>query len=191
MTSLPVFPCAMAVVSAAMMAVASPAVAERIKTAPNLEFPMETEALVAATAALFDQVQANGKAEEKPATGIRLPQLARRVAARSEDASASLSLHGALNHLTGYRINWYPTDRFLGSVDFMGTWNGNRNLVCGYVLWDLSDPATPVLDDVNATYVDLADLQGAAPSEVHETLLEANCAFGAIDANFAFFEVAG
>ena len=102
-----------------------------------------------------------------------------------------MTLHGPLRHLTGYRINWYPTERFLGSVDYMGTWDGNRNLVCGYLIWDLGDPANPVLESVTANYVELGTLLGATAAEVHETLLEANCAYGAIDENFAFFDVDG
>ena len=69
----------------------------------------------------------------------------------------------------------------------MGTWDGNRNLVCGYLTWDLSDPATPVLETVAANYLDLGELVGASPAEVHEALLEANCAYGAIEAELSVF----
>ena len=70
----------------------------------------------------------------------------------------------------------------------MGTWNGNRNLVCGYLTWDMSKPDAPVLSTVTANFLDLNDFDGKTPAEIHAYLLEANCAFGAIDANYAFFE---
>ncbi len=191
MTSLSVRAFALVAVTAAATFVAGGAIAEKDAAELPLEFPIETEALVAATAALFDEVQTGEafKREDRPV--IRLPEMAQKVRIEAPSASDTLTLHGPLRHLTGYRINWYPTDRFLGAVDFMGTWDGNRNLVCGYLIWDLSDPGTPVLDTVHASYIELGDLLGAAPGEVHETLLEANCAYGAIDANFAYFDVSG
>ena len=180
-----------AAVAAAAVIAAGSAVADESDAALVLEFPTETEALVAATAALFDEVQ-SGDAEKGAARPvIRLPELALKVRAEAVEPSDTLTLHGPLRHLTGYRINWYPTDRFLGAVDFMGTWDGNRNLVCGYLIWDLSDPEVPVLDTVTATYVELGDLLGAEEAEVHETLLEANCAYGTVEANYSFFDVAG
>lgn len=156
----------------------------------SLEFPVETEALVTATATYFDNLHASDTGPKVKAPVIRMPSLASNASVELE-TSDPLTRHGPPSHLTGYRINWYPVERFLGSVDFMGTWDGNRNLVCGYLLWDLSDPTQPVLDTVSANYVDIDDLAKASPDEVHETLLEANCAFGAIDANFAFFDPLG
>ena len=159
--------------------------------AAGLEFPVETEALVNATAALFDSLQGVEKAPAKRTPVIRMPRLAKQASVVSDAASHPLTERGPLKHLTGYRIDWYPTDRFLGAVDFMGTWDGNRNLVCGYLVWDLSDAKAPKLDQVVANYLDMDELKGATAAEVHETLLEANCAFGAIDANFAFFDPIG
>ena len=157
----------------------------------SIEFPTETAALVAATTAFFDAI------EEKQATRDRvpvigLPKLARKAKSEApEPGATALTRNGPVNHLTGYRISWYPVDRFLGSVDFMGTWEGNRNLVCGYLTWDLSEPENPILESVTANFLDLDDFAGQSPAEVHEALLEANCAFGAIDENYAFFEPAG
>ena len=108
--------------------------------------------------------------------------------AESNISKAFPSDAGPVRHLTGYRIMWYPVDRFLGAVDFMGTWNGNSDLVCGYVVWDLSDPDAPVMDQLVANYVTIRDLSGAAPSAAEQTLLDANCAFGEIDPNFALFD---
>ena len=154
-----------------------------------VEFPAETAALVAATSDFFQSVQAEGESERPRKTPvIVVPGLASKVSFEADETVEPMKLNGPLRHLTGYRINWYPTDRLLGSVDFMGTWDGNRNLVCGYLIWDLGDPSTPVLETVTANYIDLGDLVGAMPAEVHETLLEANCAYGAIDANYAVFE---
>ena len=155
------------------------------------EFPVEAEAIVRATAELFDSLERVEPAPAVRAPVIRAPKLARKASVVSKAGTDPLRRNGPLQHLTGYRIDWYPTDRFLGSVDFMGTWDGNRNLVCGYVIWDVSDASSIELDRVVANFVDLVDLKGASPAEVHETLLEANCAFGAIDANFAFFDPLG
>jgi hypothetical protein len=155
------------------------------------EFPTETAALVAATTALFDAVEA--KASPVPAVP-RITLVPRPTPASldlDDDKASVLTENGPVKHLTGYRITWYPVDRFLGTVDFMGTWDGNRNLVCGYVMWDLSDPAAPVLDDVSATYLDVTELSRQSDADVHAALLEANCAFGAIDANYTVFEPAG
>ena len=98
---------------------------------------------------------------------------------------------GPVDHLTVYRITWYPMDRLYGTVDFMGTWDGNRNLVCGYLTWDLTDPDAPELETVSANFVDLAEMAGAGQVHVHQSLLEANCAYGAIEANYLVFEPAG
>lgn len=191
MTSLPVHRPLISALAVAASFAAGGALADDRATEPALEFPVETEALVAATAALFDEVEAREVDSPDRVPVIRLPQLAQKVRAEAPAARAPLTLHGPLRHLTGYRINWYPTERFLGAVDFMGTWDGNRNLVCGYLIWDLSDPGTPVLDRVHASYVELGDLVGASSEEVHEALLEANCAYGTIEANYSFFDVAG
>lgn len=156
------------------------------------EFPKETEALLAATTAFFNEVERTPDGARKGKSIFRLPDLARRIKGAAPDAGpGALTQKGPVHHLTGYRINWYPVDRFLGSVDFMGTWNGNRNLVCGYLVWDLSTPEEPVLRTVTANFIDLDDFDGKSPSEIHEFLLEANCAFGAVDANYAFFEPGG
>lgn len=158
--------------------------------AAPLEFPVETEALVNATTAYFDGLHVSEAGPEVRRPVIRMPSLASNASVTLE-ADHPLTVNGPLSHLTGYRINWYPTDRFLGSVDFMGTWDGNRNLVCGYLLWDLSDPDAPVLDTVSAHYVDMDELADLSADDVHETLLEANCAYGAIEANYAFFDPLG
>jgi hypothetical protein len=83
------------------------------------EFPAETAAIVQATARLFDAVEASGR----PRGGrpvIARPVLAKPASVRAEDAKADILVsRGPVDHLTGYRISWYPVDRFLGSVDFM------------------------------------------------------------------------
>ena len=169
-------------------AAALPVLAENAYTT---EFPAETAALVAATSEFFDQVQAESDVRPRKSLVIEVPDLASKASFEGTENAEPMKLHGPLRHLTGYRINWYPTDRFLGSVDFMGTWDGNRNLVCGYLIWDLGDPSNPVLETVTANYVELGELVGASPAEVHEALLEANCAYGAIEANYGFFEIEG
>lgn len=175
----------------AVTAVLHPVHAGTTSDAAVIEFPAETQALVSATTAFFDAIETDRGVDDRVPT-IQAPKLAQKISALPPVAGAEeLTKHGPLNHLTGYRISWYPLDRFLGSVDFMGTWNGNRNLVCGYLTWDLSELDQPVLKTVSANFLNLDDFAGKSPSEIHEALLEANCAFGAINDNYAFFEPAG
>lgn len=151
------------------------------------EFPTETAVIVAATQEFFDTVEARTRSEAVPT--ITAPSFVSPASALGgEGQMDALTEKGPLRNLTGYQINWYPVDRFLGSVDFMGTWDGNRNLVCGYLTWDVSDPAQPVLERVEANFVDVASLAKQGDQAIHTALLNANCAFGAIDANYAFFE---
>ena len=179
-------------IAAFLLALAAPAAAETVSEEAPLEFPAETAAIVAATSALFDAVEAEDAPSGKRVPVIQMPEVAIKArVAIAEEKADPLTERGPLEHLTGYRISWYPVERFLGSVDFMGTWDGKRNLVCGYLTWDLTDPEFPVLETVSANYIDTGELVGATPSEIHETLLEANCAFGAIEANYAFFEPQG
>ena len=157
------------------------------------EFPVENAALIAATEAYFDAVEgSDAPREPKSAPVIGLPLAATKASITTpESATDPLRRNGPVRHLTGYNITWYPLEHLMGSVDFMGTWDGNRNLVCGYVTWDLTDPEAPVLTEVHASFLDMADLARLGDDEVHAALLDANCAFGAIDANYSFFEVAG
>ena len=176
--------------AASFMAAALPAFAASDALA-SPEFPAETAALVDATTALFEQIEASTAPQDqrREVPVIQAPVLATpaSVDAATEKASA-LTDQGPVKNLTGYRITWYPVDRFLGSVDFMGTWDGNRNLVCGYVTWDLSDPDAPVLDRISAMYLETAELAALSPDQAHAALLDSNCAFGAIDANFEMFD---
>ena len=178
---------------AAILAAVSSAPAQAVDRvmSASAEFPAETAKLVAATTAFFDEAERVAAGDTRPSQPvIGIPEVVSPASLESKSSPyGSLTTHGPVQHLTGYRINWYPVDHLLGAVDFMGTWNNNRNLVCGYVTWDLSSSDAPVLQSVQTTYVDIAALASADPEVVHETLLEANCAHGAIDANFAFFEV--
>lgn len=171
---------------------ALPAQAADRTSSEALEFPAETAALIAVTTALFHEAEraaAGKQSTEQPVIGR--PRILSPATLESPDlALNALTNHGAVRNLTGYRINWYPMSRLLGTVDFMGTWNSNRDLVCGYVSWDLSKSNDPVLESVQANYIDLNELDSASPEMVHKALLDANCAFGAVDANFAFFEPA-
>lgn len=153
------------------------------------EFPEESAALIAATAELFDRVEAKG------APSGRMPVM--RVpfhiikSSFERDKTRALTRNGPVDHLTGYRITWYPTDRMLGTVDFMGTWDGNQNLVCGYLTWDLTTPEAPVLQRISANFVNTARIARGSASEIEGNLLNANCAFGKIDANYHFFDLPG
>lgn len=174
---------------AAFLGAGVQAAAEDVVATEEVEFPLETAAIVAATSSYFDSIEA----VEAPAPDLpvfRIGALAMPASA-SLDAPAPFGPDRPVRHLTGYRISWYPVDRFLGSVDFMGTWNENRDLVCGYLTWDLTDPDAPELVHVSAVYVDLGELSGMEPSEAHQVLLDANCAYAEIDLNFTVFEPRG
>ena len=159
---------------------------------PSEEFPEETAALVAATMALFDSIETESDAKPRlPEIRIEGLAIPATLPANAALTQAFPDEKGPVQHLTGYRINWYPVDRFLGAVDFMGTYDGNRNLVCGYIMWDVSDPDAPELDRVIANYVDLDRLDATTPAEAHRVLLDANCAFGEIEPNFTVFDRAG
>lgn len=171
---------------AALAGVSGAAAGER----SDPEFPTESAALIRATTALFDQVEARHAPRQRvPVIGI--PLTPTKIRADADDHASALTRNGPVDHLTGYRITWYPMERLLGSVDFMGTWGGNRNLVCGYLTWDLTDPDTPRLEQIQASFVDLAEIGGSSDQDIHRHLLNANCAFGAIEANFHVFDVQG
>ena len=177
--------------SALIAAVPLQAAADASEGTGAIEFPEESSALIAATLAFFDKVEAHRPAREQaPVVGIPLAITKSSVSIGSDDTDL-LTRMGPVDHLTGYRISWYPVDKLYGSVDFMGTWNGNRNLVCGYLTWDLSNPDAPELETVSASFVDIATLATASASDIHESLLEANCAHGAIEANYRMFDVSG
>lgn len=147
------------------------------------------KALVDATAAFFDRVEAfEAPKKRRPVIGIPVTVTTSRA---GQGDAKMLTRKGPVRHLTGYRVTWYPLDRLLGTVDFMGTWNGNRNLVCGYLTWDLSDPEEPILQKLTASFVDMQDLSDASEEQVHRSLIEANCAFGSVDDNYRIFDVSG
>ena len=153
------------------------------------EFSDESAALIQATTALFDSVEAGDEPRSK-APIIEVPFKLVRSSVQPGKAEA-LTRNGPVRHLTGYNITWYPTDRLLGVVDFMGTWDGNRNLVCGYLTWDMSQADEPVLQNVSVSFVDVSQLARADAMEVEIDLLTANCAFTEIEQNYHFFDVSG
>jgi hypothetical protein len=164
--------------------IATPTLAERMFT-DAAEFPRETQALVDATVTLFETVESDDQDPPEPGT-LRLAPLpaSAPIETASGDISAFETDNGAVRHLTGYRITWYPTETLSGAVDFMGTWANARNLVCGYVTWDMSDPDTPEMTDLVVNYVDVAEIADASRADRETVLLDANCAFGDIDQNY-------
>ena len=166
-------------------------VSTELRAEPNglgsAEFQVEYDALVDATQVFFDTV------EEERNDRAKAPVLGWAInATRSyavEDDLAVLTKMGPVKHLTGYQVTWYPTEKLLGTVDFMGTWDGNRNLVCGYVTWDLSDPEAPQLHSISANFITPEALDQEDERDVHRVLIGSNCAHGAIEANYAFFSM--
>lgn len=151
-----------------------------------LEFPKERAALIEASQAFFDAVETEkAKPNAAPVIGWAVN------ATRSYDAPddvAVLTKMGPVQHLTGYQITWYPTDKLLGTVDFMGTWDGNRNLVCGYVTWDFSTRGAPEIQSISASFISPDVLKQSETDDVHRTLIASNCAYGTIEANIKFFD---
>ena len=163
---------------------AGPVAAETI-VYDTTEFPRETEALIAATVSLFEAAEADGDSDETRGLELAPIPTSSDGARIGAPIGALTTEHGPVRHLTGYRITWYPVDTLLGAVDFMGTWDRNRNLVCGYVTWDLSDPENPVMRDLVANYVDVSKLPIKDRAGMELSLLDANCAFGDVDQNYA------
>lgn len=153
------------------------------------EFPTENAALIEATLSFFEAVE-NETAPKSRVPVIGLPLTVTKSKAVAGESNV-LTRMGPVQHLTGYNITWYPTDVMLGTVDFMGTWNGNRNLVCGYLTWDLSDPSAPELQSVSASFVDLGALSHTSDVQIHRSLMRANCAYGDVEANYRLFDVTG
>lgn len=158
--------------------------AEISAQALSSEFPREERAVTVATAAFFDAVE-----DPNAASGHEFFSDAFAAALPLEDwrdwRLAQLTDHGPMTGLTAYRITWYPVDTLLGAVDFVGRDESGRNLVCGYVLWEFADAAAPQLRGFEATYVDTWELAAMTPEEQGKRLLEANCAFTDVEANFA------
>lgn len=178
-----------------VIAMSGPATAGGVFTSPaEPEFGREMLTLVRATEALFDALEAEGANPDTPGLELRP---ARRTAepASLEIAQAGRSAlsaeNGPVANLTAYRVTWYPTDRLSGSVDFVGTWGKGRNLVCGYVTWDMSDPTAPVLAAMTTSYLDTGTLVRLPADAAHAELLRANCAYGEIEPNLELVRPAG
>ena len=161
-----------------------PAMAERVVNEPA-QFPTETAAVVAATVTLFEEAEARDTSPSRPALQLSPVATPASATLSSSALEAFQTERGPVRHLTGYRITWYPVDNLIGAVDFMGTWDNARNLVCGYVTWDVSDPDNPVMQNLITNYVELSEIDGADRAARESALLEANCAFGDIEQNYA------
>ena len=146
------------------------------------QYAAETERLVDATADLFDRLEAGADAgADRPRIELRLKPQPMSFGAPD---GALRPEYGPVRDLTGYRVTWYDTERLIGTVDFVGTWGDGRHLICGYVSWDMSGDA-PALDDLVADYLETGALAASAEDDAHLALIEANCAYGEIEANFA------
>ena len=165
---------------AAVSATAATAEATDFVAVPD-EFAIEAERLVEATAALFadlERDQAPSMRKRQPVIGIPQPVGFTAVTEAVEDRPD-------MDHLRAYRVSWYPVDTLLGTVDFVGTYDGGKNLVCGYVTWNLDDPEQTEMVALQTNLVDLESLSALPHGERHLALIEANCAFGEIEPNFA------
>lgn len=179
---------ARAILTSMFLALGLPAGAGSVVPFAEPEFGPETLSLVVATEALFDAIEAESGTFDKRSPGLTL----RPTAARAEPVSFEIPRVGrnalrpdigAVANLTGYQITWYPTETLSGTVDFVGTWNGGKNLVCGYLSWDMSNPAVPTLAAMTTSYLDTGALLGLSPDAAHAELLRANCAYGEIEPN--------
>lgn len=157
-----------------------------------VEYAAERSLLLSATARLFDTMEA----ESAMLPPRRRPFGWQTLRRQGTPTRSSLGLSdagrmalgeefGPVKDLTGYRITWYPTDRLSGTVDFVGTWASGRNLLCGYVTWDLSEPQQARLVEIDIAYLDTWELLGSHSDRAHAALLEANCAYGELAPNFS------
>ena len=148
------------------------------------EFPSQERALVAATAEFFDAVETpsvSGGYEffsDAYQSAVSLDDW-------QDDRLRQLVDDGPIEGMTAYRITWYPVDTLLGAVDFVGRAADGSELVCGYVLWEFPDGSDPSLRWYEATHVDAGALSGLSQEEASARLLEANCAYTDLEANFA------
>ena len=146
----------------------------------------ETDRLVAATAELFDALEGRPGSSE---TVIRSndPQPTQAALSDSSLAEARAVFRpdlGPVSNLTAYRIDWYPASDLLGAVDFVGTWGAGGHLVCGFVVWNMDSDASPVIESVEATYLESSRLMSLAWEDREIALLSANCASPDIAENF-------
>lgn len=167
----------------------TPAVSGPQTPAERAEFGLETFYMLQATETLFDALEAASSEGEKPGLKLRLVDPEAEPATLELPPAGQMAIRtdlGPVANLRGYDVTWYPTDRLLGSVDFVGTWNNGRNLICGYATWDMSDADAPVLASVTTSYIDAGALAALTQEATHAALLRANCAFGAIEPNLEF-----
>jgi hypothetical protein len=148
------------------------------------EFPVEERALVRATSAFFEAVESPDKTasydffSEAYAAAVPLTEW-------QDKQLRQLVANGPLKDLTAYRITWYPLDELMGAVDFVGSDQDSNALVCGYVLWEFSEETEPRLRWYEATHLDPVQLEKMSAEDASAKLLEANCAFTDLDANFS------
>jgi len=174
-----------AVLLSALLLAGPPAAAEGLYPSQMPEFGPETLSLVRATEELFESLEAES-ARSAPTERFQLRPVLRDAEPTGLPAAGRHALsaeNGPVTNLIAYEITWYPTDRLSGTVDFVGTWKNGRNLVCGYVTWDMSDPARPTLATMTTSYLDTGTLLRLPADAAHAELLRANCAFGEIEPN--------
>ncbi|NRB01237.1 MAG: hypothetical protein HRU32_15750 [Rhodobacteraceae bacterium] len=155
-----------------------------VEIAVPSEFPIEEQALVKATNRFFDLVEDQETTAPvdfySEAWAMNMP-----LESWEEERVSQLVDYGPVRDLTAYKITWYPVDELMGAVDFVGRYNDGESLVCGYVLWEFGTGGTPRLRGYKANYVEISDLAGMSDLQIGEELLNANCAYTDIDANFA------
>lgn len=175
-----------ALILSVLLGAAGPAAADGLYP-ESTEFGAETLSIVAATEALFDAIEAETPGlTDAPRLQLRLagPETASPVALPLASEHALSEKHGPVADLTAYGLTWYPGDDALaGTIDFVGTWGNGRNLVCGYVTWDMGDADAPQLASMTTAYLDTKILVGLPDQSQHAELLRANCAHGAIEPN--------
>lgn len=167
----------------------TPALAGPQTPADRTAFGLETFHILQASETLFDALEAASSDGETPGLQLRLADPEAAPAAFDLPPAGQMAIRtdlGPVANLRGYDVTWYPTDRLLGSVDFVGTWNNGRNLICGYATWDMSDAGAPVLASVTTSYIDAGALAHLSQDATHAALLRANCAYGAVEPNLAF-----
>lgn len=157
--------------------------------AQSQDYSMETSSIIAATHALLDGLEVpGGLPDAAPSLELRLKDAGADTRLTPVGAPSEPELPDQLTsmaNLTPYRLNWFDEDGLIGAIKFVGNWQDTRNLVCGYVAWDMSEWNAPTLVALEFEYLETPALLRLSDSEARTALRDANCAYFTVEANLA------
>ena len=153
----------------------------------------EREVMVEMTSNLFLEIERCGATTAAPTGPLENNPLGKfnpaSFQADSDLKEANICNQEPIHRLLGYRLTYYPTEaKTIWTVDFMGTFGKNSGLACGYLSWDTTNPSAPELAHIEVRLLNFSDLLELGEKDAHVVLLEANCAYGALDPNLFVFD---